>query len=90
MEIIIHWEVIGKIVVVAILCLGIATLGLSFIDTPQGEECNCLTTVDLNRTDLSAVIILSRFCEGMGLQSSVIWRQIDGNVYAEPICVTGR
>ena len=89
MKIDITWQVTAKIMAIFILGVVIGTVWMPFIGTSE-KECNCLTTVDLNRTDLSAVIVLSRFCEGMGLQSSVIWRQIDGNVYAEPICVTGR
>jgi len=51
--------------------------------TPQ-----CLTVADLNRSDIVTSIVLSRFCEGMGLQSSVYWqRDINGNVYGLPVCL---
>jgi len=47
-----------------------------------------LTTADLNREDIGASIVLSRFCEGMGLRSSVYWQQdAQGNVYGLPICL---
>ena len=49
---------------------------------------SCLTSADLNRSDIGASIVLSRFCEGMGLQSSVIWQNdVDtGTEYGIPIC----
>lgn len=47
-----------------------------------------LTTADLNRQDIGASIILSRFCEGLGLKSSVYWQSdAQGNVYGVPICL---
>ncbi|MDP2974116.1 MAG: hypothetical protein Q8N60_03635 [Candidatus Diapherotrites archaeon] len=47
-----------------------------------------LTTADLNRDDIGASIVLSRFCEGMGLRSSVYWQQdAQGNEYGQPICL---
>jgi len=47
-----------------------------------------LTTADLNREDIGTSIVLSRFCEGMGLKSSVYWQQDEqGNVYGLPICL---
>lgn len=71
-----------------------ATLGLvATIYTPEPiftlrEE--CLTATDLNRSDIGASIVLSRFCEGMGLQSSVLWQQdSQGNEYGVPICLRG-
>lgn len=47
-----------------------------------------LTSSDLNRDDIGTSIVLSRFCEGLGLKSSVYWQQDgQGNIYGEPICL---
>ncbi len=54
----------------------------------RGIGTGYLTTADLNREDIMASIVLSRFCEGMGLRSSVYWQQdAQGNVYGLPICL---
>lgn len=76
---------IVKYLFVAIVFFGIGGILLQ----PVIPQQKCLSSIDLNRDDLRAVIVLSRDCEGMGLRSSVIWKQLDGNVYAEPICVQG-
>jgi hypothetical protein len=66
---------------------------LVFTQSPQITEKTqqaCLTINDLNRSDIGASIVLSRFCEGMGLQSSVLWQQDQqGNEYGVPICLKG-
>ncbi len=52
------------------------------------SETQTLTTADLNRSDIQASILLSRFCEGMGLQSGVYWQEdAQGNVFGAPICL---
>lgn len=54
----------------------------------QGGEIDFLTSADLNRQDIQASILLSRFCEGLGLRSSVYWqRDLNGNVFGTPICL---
>lgn len=76
--------------VLVCLCLafvaGVAVGGWSNSAPSQGPD--CLTAQDLNRSDIGTAIVLSRFCEGLGLQSSVYWqRDLNGNVYALPVCV---
>jgi len=53
---------------------------------------SCLTTADLNRTDLGNISVItsqrSRFCEGLGFVSAVRWEQdAQGNVYGVPVCL---
>ena len=56
--------------------------------TSEPLEVDCLSSVDLNRSDLASVIVFSRFCEGLGLQSSVYWQQdSDGKTYGLPVCI---
>jgi MFS-type transporter involved in bile tolerance (Atg22 family) len=62
------------------------TSGTAGMASPGGTQ--TLTTADLNRSDIQASILLSRFCEGMGLQSGVYWQQdAQGNVFGAPICL---
>jgi len=73
----------------AIVIFGVLCYWLGVIEQPvsTGTQ-NCLTSLDLNRDDIGASIVLSRFCEGLGLQSSVYWQQDEGGqVYAMPICM---
>jgi len=79
----------------AIVAIGIIigyALGIttgSGISTAGGVD--YLSTADLNRSDIQASILLSRFCEGLGLQSSVYWQQdAEGNVFGQPICLPGQ
>jgi len=54
----------------------------------MGGGVDYLSTSDLNRSDIQASILMSRFCEGLGLQSSVYWQQdAQGNVFGQPICL---
>jgi len=93
-EIELNWVKIAKLI--AILVVGaiigyaaaLATLPPAGATGSIGEETNYLTTADLNRQDIQASILLSRFCEGLGLRSSVYWqRDAEGNVYGTPICL---
>ena len=80
---------VGVFIIGVLLGAVIATV--SFELKHEVPTTACLTTTDLNRSDMSAVIVLSRFCEGMGLQSSVYWqRDMNGNVYGLPICLEAR
>lgn len=56
----------------------------------QSQQTACLTTTDLNYQHLNTIISLSRFCEGLGLQSAVYPQQDDqNNFYGLPICLPG-
>ena len=59
------------------------------LDEP--EQLPCLTTADFNNDHLGAIVVMSRFCEGLGLRSSVYW-QVDeqGNEFANPVCVVAQ
>jgi len=85
--------------VLAIAAIGVILgYSLSFVTgtestglVPMGTG-NYITSSDLNREDLGLMSIItsqnSRFCEGMGLVSSVYWQQDDqGNTYGMPICL---
>ena len=91
-EINLDWQNFMVILVVAI-AFSIIGFNIAKLTTPIQEpidlqEINCLTSQDLNTDHLDAVVILSRFCEGQGLQSGVYWQQDqNGNVYAIPICI---
>ena len=81
---------IAGILVIAVIGIAIgyalATIAPQSSIGPAGL--GYLTTADLNREDIGASIVLSRFCEGMGLKSSVYWQQDQqGNVYGLPICL---
>lgn len=59
---------------------------------PSFMGARCLTTSDLNRTDIGNTIVLtsraSRFCEGMGFVSAVKWQQDEqGNTIGIPVCI---
>ncbi len=81
----------GRVLVIVVICLILGfAIGISTGPAVVGYTglSGQLTTADLNREDISASIILSRFCEGMGLRSSVYWQQdAQGNVYGMPICL---
>jgi hypothetical protein len=95
----VKWATVLQFMIVAIMffCFGyvMAIYMPSENSTEKITSCNsaetitnCLTATDLNRSDIGASIVLSRFCEGMGLQSSVLWSQDQqGNEYGMPICV---
>lgn len=76
-------------VILAIAIVGVVGYWIGTIEQPFSTETqNCLTSLDLNREDIGASIILSRFCEGLGLQSSVYWQQDEqGQKYGMPICM---
>lgn len=80
--------------VIAVFVIGIVVgiVGTQEILKPNNvyqEPVNCLKTTDLNRDDVAAGIILSRFCEGLGLQSNIYWQTDDQNTpYGIPICTT--
>lgn len=87
-------NITGKKVVTTIVLLAIGLvvgyLIAGAIATPTSKETgtNCLTIQDLNRQDMIGVIQLSRFCEGLGLASNVLWQKdASGNDYALPVCV---
>jgi len=83
---------IAKYVIVGIVLLAVGyglgmTTGTGFY-TMSGGGVDYLSASDLNRSDIQASILLSRFCEGLGLQSSVYWQQDpEGNVFGQPICL---
>jgi uncharacterized membrane protein len=78
-----HW--IAFVIVSLIIGLIIFPVTTQSINSTQPQ---CLTAADLNRGDIVTSIVLSRFCEGMGSQSSVYWQQTqDGNSYGIPICL---
>ncbi len=78
--------IIGIIGLVIGYGLGLATAPSVGLGT--GGGIGYLSSADLNREDIQASILLSRFCEGLGLQSSVYWQQdAEGNVFGTPICL---
>jgi len=91
----ISWIKAAKLAAVAVIGIIIGyALAVSTVTAPaagttvQMEGVDCITNADLNRQDIQASILLSRFCEGQGLQSSVFWQQDDeGNVFGTPICL---
>ena len=82
---------IARVLAVALVGIAIGYALSTVVGTPSitgNAGMNYLTSADLNREDISASIVLSRFCEGLGLRSSVYWRQDpQGNTYGEPICL---
>jgi len=77
-----------KIIAIAIVILIVGAGGYLAGASQQPIEFDCLTTQDLNRTDIGAGVVLSRFCEGMGLHSSIYWQQDEqGQKYGLPICI---
>lgn len=77
------------IIIMAGISIAVITAALWTTEPTQPAEATpaCLTTTDLNRDDLGAVITLTRFCEGLGLQSNIYWQTDDqNNVYGIPIC----
>lgn len=81
---------LAGLLVVGVICLAVGyALGMG---TGQGISSaggvDYLSTADLNRSDIQASILLSRFCEGLGLRSSVYWQKdAEGNVFGQPICL---
>lgn len=79
------WKIAGLLIALAVIGYGCYVLGTG---QSADNSAGCLTTADLNRTDIETAIVLSRFCEGIGLQSSVYWQQDEqGQKYGMPICV---
>ena len=91
----VEFEITGKKIAITILLLAIGIIAGYLIagaaaTKPSNSQggANCLTIQDLNRQDLIGVIQLSRFCEGMGFASNLLWQQDNnGNSYALPVCV---
>lgn len=75
----------------SIIALTIGIVIAPYFNIPLQEnqdQVTCLQTTDLNREDIGMAILLTRFCEGQGLQSSIYWQQdLNGNVYGMPICL---
>lgn len=73
----------------AVVVLMLMSALASLRDESSGElQSSCLTSADLNRSDLANVVIFSRFCEGLGLSSSIYWQRDEANhVYGLPVCV---
>ena len=83
-----NWKGVVISFVIVVIAFGIGFLSGLRTVPETGPVTNCLTVSDLNRSDIATGIILSRFCEGMGLNSSIFWQQDqNGNVYGLPICV---
>ena len=82
---------IAKLLAIAVIGIVIGYTLSMFTGSPTitgNAPMGYLTSADLNREDIGASIVLSRFCEGLGLQSSVYWQQDpEGNVYGMPICL---
>lgn len=81
---------VEKTIVIFGFLIGAAILGavLNPCQECQQQQIDCLTPADLNAEHLNAVISLSRFCEGLGLQSTVYWQQDDLNrSFAVPVCI---
>jgi len=52
------------------------------------KSVDCLTTADLSKEDIAIGSFQARFCEGLGMQSSVYWQQDpEGNTFGTPICL---
>ncbi len=90
----VEMEITGKKIATTIVLLAIGLIvgyliaGATAAPASKDNAQKCLTIQDLNRQDLIGVITLSRFCEGLGLASSVLQQQdLNGNVYGLPVCV---
>jgi len=92
LEMEVSWQAITKLLVVGIVGIAIG-YGLALATVPEPEPVqalneNYLTSSDLNRSDIQASILLSRFCEGLGFNSGIYWQQdAEGNVFGTPICL---
>lgn len=96
----VEFELKGKQIarLLAIAVIGIVLgYALALVATPSGVGyagmgSMALTTADLNREDLGNTSLItaqmSRFCEGIGLRSSVVWqRDSQGNEIGTPVCL---